>query len=87
MALLSDSAETLGIGQWFAFGIVNLAWAGGQVAGSSGGGGLADATSDAVPFAIVAALLATTAGTLLLRGRRLGVGMPPAGATPGRRPA
>ena len=87
MALLSDSAETLGIGQWFAFGIVNLAWAGGQVAGSSGGGGLADATSDAVPFAIVAVLLATTAGTLLLRGRRLGVGMPEAGGTPGRRPA
>jgi MFS family permease len=80
MALLSDSADTLGIGQWFAFGVVNLAWAGGQVVGSSGGGGLADATSDAVPFAIAAVLLGATATAISLAGRRdaeaVGLGRP-----------
>ena len=64
MALLSDVAERVGVGQWFAFTLVNLAWAGGQVAGGSGGGALADATSDTAPFAIAAALLALTAALL-----------------------
>ena len=83
MALLSDSAETLNIGQWFAFGLTNLAWSSGQVAGSSGGGGLADATSDAVPFAIAAGLLAATALVISLRGRRIGVGVPDTATRPG----
>ena len=47
MALLSDNVERAGVAQWLAFALVNLAWAGGQVLGGSGGGGLADATSDA----------------------------------------
>jgi MFS family permease len=69
MAMLSDAAERINVGQWFAFGLVNLAWAGGQVAGSSGGGGLADATSDTVPFALAAALLGLTAAAITLAGR------------------
>jgi MFS family permease len=64
MALLSDAAERIAVGQWFAFALVNLAWAGGQVAGGSGGGALADATSDAVPFAIAAVLLGLTAAAI-----------------------
>lgn len=79
MALLSDTVERSGIDQWFAFALVNLAWAGGQVAGGSGGGGLADATSDAVPFAVVAALLAVTGAAVALGGRRAA---PSAGRVP-----
>jgi MFS family permease len=70
MALLSDSVERAGVEQWLAFALVNLAWAGGQVAGASGGGGLAEATSDAVPFAISAGALALTAAAISAGGRR-----------------
>ncbi len=83
MAMLSDAAEHLDIGQWFAFGLVNLAWAGGQVAGSSGGGSLADATSDAVPFALAAVLMGSTAVAITRASRRgaivFGAGAQPAG--------
>jgi MFS family permease len=69
MALLADAAERAGVAQGYAFALVNAAWAGGAMAGSAGSGALADATADAVPFVVLAAL---TAGTLavLLRVRR-----------------
>jgi MFS family permease len=70
MALLSDAAEHVGVGQWFAFTLVNLAWAGGQVAGGSGGGALADATSDTLPFALAAGLLALTGALLTWQSAR-----------------
>ena len=70
MALLSDGAERSGLPQGMAFGLINLAWGGGQVGGSAGGAALADATSDAVPYLVLAALAATTLA-LLLRGVRL----------------
>jgi MFS family permease len=72
MAMLSDNAEAAGIGQGFAFAVTNLAWAGGQVAGASVGAGLADVTSDAVPYAIAGALCALTL-VKVARGRRLAV--------------
>jgi hypothetical protein len=56
------------VAQWLAFALVNLAWAGGQVLGGSGGGGLADATSDGVTYAVVASLLALTALAVAARG-------------------
>ncbi|UJA21399.1 MFS transporter [Thermoleophilia bacterium SCSIO 60948] len=61
MAMLSDSAEATGLDLGFAFALVNAAWAGGQVVGGSAGSSLADATSDAVPYLIIAALFAITA--------------------------
>lgn len=72
MALLSDAAEAGGLDQGFAFALVNLAWAGGQVLGGSAGASLAEATSDAVPYLAAAALFAATlvALTLLSQGRR-----------------
>jgi len=72
MAMLSDAVERCRVDQWFAFALVNVAWAGGQVAGGSGGGALADATSDTLPFALAAALLALTGAiaTVGVRGRR-----------------
>jgi MFS family permease len=73
MALLSDSAEAAGVDQAFAFALVNLAWAGGQVVGGSGGAALADAHSDVIPYAICAALLAVTLARLTARRARTGL--------------
>jgi MFS family permease len=69
MALLSDAAEAAGIDQAFAFALVNLAWAGGQVLGGSAGAALADAYSDALPYAICAALFAFSLAALGARVR------------------
>ena len=81
-ALLSDSSESAGLDQGFAFGLMNLAWAAGQVVGGAAGGGLADATADAVPFSLLA-LLCTA--TLVVASRSRRVGAPPVGAS-ARRP-
>src|SRR5437763_5568433 len=59
-ALISDGAERIGLGQTYAFGLFNLAWAGGQVTGGAGSAGLAQATSDAVPYSLLAALCIAT---------------------------
>jgi hypothetical protein len=71
MALLSDAADATGLDQGFAFGLVNLAWAGGEVVGGSGGAALADANSDALPYLVVAACLALTLAAFAVprRGR------------------
>jgi MFS family permease len=67
MAMLSDAAESRGIGLGYAMALINLAWATGQVVGAGGGGALAKATGDGVPFAISAVLCATTLALTLLR--------------------
>ena len=67
MAMLSDAAESRGIGLGYAMALINLAWASGQVIGAGGGGALAKATGDGVPFAISAALCAGTLGLMLVR--------------------
>jgi predicted MFS family arabinose efflux permease len=63
-ALLSDGAESAGAPQGLVFGLFNLAWAVGQVVGSAGGARLADATTDVVPYVIIAGLAALTLGGL-----------------------
>jgi MFS family permease len=70
MALLSDSAERAGVEQGFAFALTNLAWAGGMVVGGAGGGSLAQATADAVPYGLVALLCVLTLGRLATLSRR-----------------
>jgi MFS family permease len=60
MALLSDAAEDHGLDQALAFAISNLAWALGHVFGAGVGGAVADATSDAVPYAALAVLCGVT---------------------------
>jgi len=65
-AMLSESSESSGLYQGLAFGLMNLSWALGQVVGGAAGGGLADATTDAVVYAALGALCAAT---LLLTGR------------------
>lgn len=68
MAMLSDGAESAGVAQGLAFGLVNLAWAGGQVAGTAGGSATADATSDTLTYALVGVLVAASLA-LALRTR------------------
>lgn len=71
MALLSDAAAARGVSLAFASGVVNFAWAIGQVSGSAGGGALANVTSDALAAGVVAAAaLVTLAALGRLRGRR-----------------
>lgn len=67
-AMVADAAEHAGLDQGFAFALVNLAWAIGQVTGSASSGALAEATTDAVPFLVVSALCVVT---LVALGGRL----------------
>jgi MFS family permease len=76
-ALISDGAEGVGLGQTYAFGLFNLAWAGGQVVGSAGSAGLAQATSDAVPYALLAAICLATVVALRQIGRLAPPDSPP----------
>ena len=59
-AMISDGAEGSGLGQTYAFGLFNLAWAIGQVVGGAGSAGLAQVTTDAVPYLVLALLCAAT---------------------------
>lgn len=59
-ALLSEASESAGLDQGLAFGLMNLAWAGGQVLGGAAGGAVADATADAVPYGMLAVGCAVT---------------------------
>ena len=68
IAVMSDGAERHGIEQAIAFAFVNVAWALGQTAGAAGSARLADATSDRVPFLLLAGIGALTA-LALRRGR------------------
>ena len=69
MSLASDEAEALGLDYAFGFAIINLAWAPSQVVGSAGGGRLADTTSDAAVYLVLAALFLLTFALLWLRSR------------------
>jgi MFS family permease len=69
MALLSDGAESLGIAQGIAFALSNLGWSIGQTAGAAASARLADATSDAVPYLLLAAVCCGTIA-VLARARR-----------------
>ena len=55
MSLLADEAEHRGLEYAYMFALINLAWAPGQALGASGGGALAEVTSDAVPYLLLAA--------------------------------
>jgi MFS family permease len=71
MALLSAGAQRLRVNQGLAFGMTNLAWAAGQAVAAAGSGALAQATSDIVPYSLLAA--ACLASSIFLwRARRSG---------------
>jgi len=60
MALTSHRAEAAGLAQGLAFGIMNSAWALGEMTGPTVGGALAQAYGDAVPYLIGAGLCGLT---------------------------
>jgi MFS family permease len=67
MAMLSDAADSRGLSQGYAMALINLAWAAGQIVGAAGGGALAKAAGDALPFALSAILCLATLGLVLVR--------------------
>jgi MFS family permease len=75
MTLVSEGAEHQRLDQGLAFGLANLAWAAGQAVAASGSGALAQATSDLVPYSLLAAACLATLAFVRL-GRR------PAGSPP-----
>ena len=60
MALVSDRAESVGLAQGIGFGIMNSAWAVGNMTGPAAGGALADAAGDWLPYALAALLCLVT---------------------------
>jgi MFS family permease len=64
MSMITDEAETIGLDYGYAFALVNIAWAPGQAAGSSLGGAVASATSDAVPYLFLTVLCLVTLAAL-----------------------
>jgi MFS family permease len=69
-ALLSAGAQRAGLHQGIAFGLANLAWASGQAIAAAAAGALAQATSDLVPYALLAAACLATLVTLQVGATR-----------------
>ena len=67
MAMLSDGAESSGVDQGLAFGIVNLGWGLGHTAGAIAMPAVSDASSDGVAYGVLAVLTAATLVMLLIR--------------------
>jgi MFS family permease len=60
MTLVSEGAQDQHLDQGLAFGLGNLVWAAGQAIAAAGSGTLAQATSDLVPYAMLAAACVAT---------------------------
>ena len=60
LTMLSHSAERVGLAQGVSFGVMNASWAIGNAIGPAAGGGLAQVTSDAVPYLVGSAICAAT---------------------------
>jgi len=70
MALLSKGAQRRQLNQGLAFGLGNLAWASGQAIAAAGSGVVAQATSDLVPYFLLAGACLATLGVIHIRRRR-----------------
>ena len=66
MAMLSDASDQVGLDQALAFSLSNLAWSIGHGVGAGGGGALAEATSNTVPYVLLAVICGVT---LVVLGR------------------
>ena len=71
MTLLSSGADRLQLNQGLAFGLGNLAWASGQGIGAAASGGIAQVSSDFVPYALLAAVCLATLVGVGPQGRRV----------------
>jgi len=60
MTLLANRSEERGLGYGYTFALINLAWAPGQALGAAAGGAIANATADAVPYVVLAAICVVT---------------------------
>ena len=67
-AMIGDGADRRQLHHGLAYGLGNLAWAGGQGLAAAASGALAQATVDAVPYLVLAATMAGTALVLRRRG-------------------
>jgi MFS family permease len=70
LTMLSHAADQVGLAQGLGFGVMNAAWAVGNAIGPAGGGGLAEVTSDAVPYLVCAAVCAGSVAMLRQPGER-----------------
>ena len=70
LAMLSDAAEDTRLHQGFATGLINMAWASGQVVGGVAGGAAASVAGDTLPCVMAAALL----GVTVVAARPFGLG-------------
>ena len=64
MTLLTQISEEVGLDYGYTFALISLAWAPGQTIGAAGGGALAHATSDAVPYLVLSAACVVTLAVL-----------------------
>jgi MFS family permease len=71
MTVLSDGVEGTGLEHGLGFAIVNLVWGGGQLIGAVVGAAVAGATSDTVPYLLLAAVCTGTLVGLRRRARAL----------------
>ncbi len=71
MTLVSVGADRLQLNQGLLFGIDNLAWAAGQGVAAAAGGAIAQATSDLVPYGLLAAACGASLLMLSPAGRRI----------------
>jgi MFS family permease len=78
MTLLSGGVERLELDQGLGFGLSNLVWATGQAVASAGSGVLAQATSDLVPYCLLATACLVTLGTVQPRRLESGQSSPQA---------
>jgi MFS family permease len=72
MALVSDRAEAVGLSQAIGFGIMNTAWALGNMSGPALAGTIADAAGDSLPYVLAAVLCALTLVATSRLGSRAG---------------
>jgi MFS family permease len=70
MTLVSEGAQHQHLDQGLAFGLANLTWAAGQAVAAAGSGTLAQATSDLVPYSLLAAVCLVTLVVVRIRPGR-----------------
>jgi MFS family permease len=79
-ALMTESAERIGVALAVATMILNIAYAVGETVGAPAGASIAQATSDAVPLLMIAALMAITLAAAAVVWRRERAEPPPVSA-------
>jgi MFS family permease len=82
MTLVSEGAQHQRLDQGLAFALANLSWAAGQAVAASGSGALAQATSDLVPYSLLAAACLMTLSFVRIGRRPAGLSADDGGEYP-----